>query len=1248
MNNFNENYGDDLDLDQSRQVISSVNYIGVEDVPQISESLTRFDFRKIIPEGFEEHISAFMDGDVIVIRCLKPENPNYTDITIRPSIFASLEAQTVVPRFLFETSSISNDKKDYLGKDSKQVLNINQFLYMIIHHRLTFFSTYKQQFVYLLQQDINHLADYIEYTKPETFNAQQKVKNTFVIIPASSHAYVFPCGNFLINCRPDEDEWTEVLKDVGQYVQPSSDSAMHKRSKIVLSKTPIYRSVGYVPTDGGFYSLFESKQNIAARLKTHYLGDAKRIFKADMSCFQQDCVINVVDGVNTLVMKDSTKKKGIVVYAPIEWDTKRFVAGEAEVSANLADTLVINTDSVNVSFTSKHGVRIKHVIGAEIQVRPKEEVLLGYDDELEPVTLPMGVLSYKITKMNQGSTAGLTKVHFETIMKAGNARITSDIGHKFVSKVMTNMGKICIPKSSTDSKPLKFAPTVTQYLKEMDESKLAQYQKIDIDRFSDKDMEIIEPDVILGMNAVKANTDQQCNTIVLSQAALAVEYGYYVPSLKFGFAGLLNSADVAEINRAAQSLPDFFYVDRFGKRQKVLIGLSHFNFTELGSVYTRFKPQSFAFTSGRNIYQNNPELAVHIYENYLEKDKVAIAEEFFKILNDTRANLRITDKIPRYTPKYIRKEKLFSEGDLILSKTMLNNGEGSKLLDEDWNKGFYIDLSEYTNGPIIRIPSATTLKAFVGKLPEGSYSFHGLIVNISKMILNILGTSKDNYKMSLGYLYNKDTVGKKTTYGRTRLASYDLYMNTIQGALYSNEDSAMMIIQSLIKPKIKGVGMKQVVEPLLPDDVIVITDNRKYNRMVREANSDGELTLDKDRLNELLNEDYDEEIDTLLNLAIDDNSSKEEVEAILNNVPLVLAIRDPSLWETQLWRPRVWNRQHFELHLSRCSQPLKLDEYLSPHHNRDIVLVSSFGALCSKSDCDGDRLPTFCLNAEGQKLLKTFKLNNILIAEQNWIDKYIDKEFKSTLKLHIDNPKQHVYKLFKISNVFDPLGDPKNYPQFLFNATIAKGNIGPATIDIWALSAIFETYMAYCAENNFSHFASNGKFLGKITQVLTHSDMKLLSFKHTELVQGNVIEAVKHMEGGSSAFKKYFLDGMTTDKNVNIVRKELTTPYDKGGYGMTADDANRMLYIVKWAKDSLLLKGVKNFITKYNKGKIPPDTEALDLWEPFIQKSTYFGGLLQSIFDIKADIAVKRIEAKERAMALMAELEDEPSPFDSL
>lgn len=62
---------------------------------------------------------------------------------------------------------------------------------------------------------------------------------------------------------------------------------------------------------------------------------------------------------------------------------------------------------------------------------------------------------------------------------------------------------------------------------------------------------------------------------------------------------------------------------------------------------------------------------------------------------------------------------------------------------------------------------------------------------------------------------------------------------------------------------------------------------------------------------------------------------------------------EDTLWEKQLCKARVWSKQHLALYLSRCAKPLALDEYFSPRHNRDIILVSSYLALASKSDCDG-------------------------------------------------------------------------------------------------------------------------------------------------------------------------------------------------------------------------------------------------------------------------------------------------------
>lgn len=1244
---------DNVSTDKTKPKSTNLGeYLKPEQVPAIPHSIEPFNFMELIPKGFEDQIQVYLDTDnTIVLKMLKPENENYNEVRLRTSLYNSKEQNTTVPFFIFEKSTISSRPLDYLGIDNELVLTMGQMIYLLIQHRLTFYKSYNVQFPYLLQKDFKALSDYLEYDTSIAYNARQKDANTYVVLPASKHEKVFPYGNFLVgNCRPNEEEWGLFLADVRLYLLPSSDTAMHKRSKVVLSKQSIYRSVGYNHNSkkGEFFSIFEPKQNLPARLKTHLFGEAKELLNPDLSIYQQDCLVNKnADGRFVLCSKDATLKEAIVVFSPMDWESKRFVAGEAEISANVANTLVVNIESISVSFTSKEHEEIVHTIGEVVDVERGKRVIMGFDKELEPVYL-YSAQSYEVLSISQSSTAGLSKVKYKAIQRAGNARITSNTGLKFVSKVMSNLGSVFLPKPSIKDVVPQFSASVQNYLKHTEELTLSKYTKIKTSEF--EGMLELKPDVIVGMNAVKANTKEHCNTIALAQAALAVKLGYYKPSVKFGFDNLLDTLDEDEINAARLTLPDLIYVNRFGQKEKVLVGLAYLNFTELGSVYTTFKPQSFAFMSGKNIDINNPVLNKHIFDTYLEQDMILIVEEFYKILNDKKARYRSVDGIPKYSPKQIREKNkktgltMFNHSDdLILSPIALHNFSSSKLLDEDWNKGFYIDLTAFPNGMMIRIPCAKTLNRFVGTLLDGTYSFHAIIVNISKMLENIIGKPAFT-NMSLGYLYdNKRKVNADRPSGsnRKQLKTYDLYMDSIQGGLYSNEDSAMMLIQSLIKPKINGIGMKQVVEPLLPDDVIVLTDDRRYLRLMQECYTQEEIEQNNFVLSEVLETDSDESIDALFdNLFIDDlELTSVQLDRILNDVPKVLAIRNPSLWSLQINKARVWNRKHFNLWLSRQEKKMDLDDYLHPNHNRDILLISSYICLSSKSDCDGDLLPIFQLNKEGQKLLETFEMTKITQAEQNWVTTYIQGEYEATKKLHIDHPEKHVYKLYKTSCQFDVTGkgNVDNYPQYLFNSKVSKGNIGNATIDMWALYSIFECYQAYCKEHNYQ-FIKNGKNNGALTQVLTDNDREKLSFVHVMLIQGNVIEAAKHTEGGSASFQKYFLDGMTEKSNIDFVRNELTQDY-----GLTPEEANKMLYIVQWAKETNLLIAVKNFITKYNKGKLPKDSRALDEWESFIQANTYFGNLMFNVFDIKKNIQHMNEEVKRNTeAALIKTKQDDP------
>ena len=71
-----------------------------------------------------------------------------------------------------------------------------------------------------------------------------------------------------------------------------------------------------------------------------------------------------------------------------------------------------------------------------------------------------------------------------------------------------------------------------------------------------------------------------------------------------------------EVQEAADSLPEFVYVNDSGVPVKCFVGLVNIMYTELGSTYAEFKPQSFSFEAGWVIKQNNEELYRHIFDTF--------------------------------------------------------------------------------------------------------------------------------------------------------------------------------------------------------------------------------------------------------------------------------------------------------------------------------------------------------------------------------------------------------------------------------------------------------------------------------------------------------------------------------------------------------------------------------------------------------------------------------------------------------
>lgn len=1203
--------------------------IAISEVPQIPRYLPLDQFRDIVPPQYSDMVQVTLDQSnpdrpKIALTFLNPEYKDMDVVYIPQALFNSQAAEVDVPLFIFEQSSISKKKVDYFGVDSHLVLNMNQVLYLVIQHRLAHYARQavseggNQRRIYtnLISTDIRKLRNFVQNDAPKTYNGKFKVEHTYAVISYNAHRHhsKMLMGESIHQGNPDEDVWKAVLNDLQGYIQPSSETSMQKRGKVTLHFGQLYRSPGYTMSADGSKSLWicEAKQNIPARQKTHILGDAKELVSPSTSCFQQD---NLFEN-GQMVSADKTLKEAIVVYHSMNKQTKRFVAGEVEASINIAAELVHHAFSLEIAFRSEEDIQIEK--GQEYHP-DFNAYTIGVDVDDQEIKL-YNLKSFQVVDIIPSGLNGSYKVYFKAVVQAGNARIVSNTGLKGVTKIKPNLGKIYIPKDNSDFALLPDG--LRQYVQQKN---FNSYTLIK-DKQIPKDWHRIKPDLVLGMNAVKAKS----NTIVLSQAALAVKLGYYVPKPKGknGYQGILNTLDVNEINDAANSLPDFVYVNEFGVPVKVFVGLAYIGYTELGSVYTEFKPQSFAFESGWVIKNNCEELFNHIRDTYMEEDKVEVAKELYKILNDPKGLLKSIDKIPSYTMNDIRTKRLFDpRRDLFRSRTSPLMST-SKLIDPKFNaNGFYINLRPQ-NGPLIRIPSAKTLRFFIRRLPNGEVTYHELMFNISKIIRDILGYDEKALEEMVNYTDRTMLPTAKPHWifnqykdSKSRMRSYDLYITSVRGTLYTSDESKQMIVQSLVKPKIPGVNMKQVTECLLPEDVVVISDDYLYRRIVQQAEHEA-LSNPLSILN----------IDIELLLGNDKNENKLKYtnlwKSVLENVPRALAIRNPMLWESQVCNVRVWSKKHLEIWL-KYQHGIKLSQYLDSYYNRDVVLVSPDIILISHSDCDGDLLPIAVLNKEGQELLKDFRLNDMLEAEQKWNEDYWLDEYETDLDLKIDG--KHVYELYEISNVFDKSGKLyKNYPQFLLNSSIAKGNIGSATIDIWALKGVLQWYKAYGEAHNWNRVDENGEVIERLAHRVNEFDLKYLPYVYTRLVQERVIEAIKHLTGGSSQFQMYYLDNITSDKNLPVVQKQLEKDFDVGRHQI-----GRLLGVIAFAiANNDALKAIKNFISKYNKGKMPADPVPLERWEQEIQESTYFGSLISPLFEINQTIRNASIKQVETSLTI--------------
>lgn len=1130
-----------------------------KDVPHIASDLSLDQVDQLFPKGFEDILSFEKDSHTGLVTIIidNDENKRNTNITFGENLYNPSKNSCVFPRFLIE-QEYKKQNIDYLNDTSNRyVFNQNELFYIILQHRLCEFKKYKNAYANLLNTDIKQVMNYVDHNPVSSYNAIQKNLNSYIILSLfdlktkSLHKVAnSQCLGNILKFNAHITPKSYLLSLLSKLPIHFSSESMGEHNKFVIKSydEPLYRSVGYrlvknEKDQPEAITIFKPAQNAPARHKTHVTSDAVAIadFEAT-SVFMQDYIPN--NQKKIYEPKDECYRKSICVIHPI-LDNDKFLFGEVECNVDFNQTVVKVTESVSDQFE-----KILFNVGETKHADDEGKILVGINILDQPVYLKSQSKSATLIRSTIQGTVGVYKLVFEVCRVAGNARVDSNTGLKGVTICKPNLGTISIPS-------------------------------LDLE---------IKPDLCFGMNSFKAKK----NSIALARAALAVELGTYTPKHK---SGLLSTWDMEEINYACNSLPEYTYKDMFGNIQKVQIGIVYARFTELCNIFTSYEKQSFSFEFGR-VLNSLPDnrLFKNIWEQYVSEEDIESVVELEKILLD--ANNIYQDDIPTYTPEQIIQKKIFTDKDLILNiQTPIESR--SKILDEDWNKGFFINFSS-VGGRCIRFPNAKILNRFCSPTESKMYLYSSLVIRISNIINKILNKQ-------FRYLFPQSENAKSK--GNTDI---DHFYKEIKGTLFATEDNAKMLIQTLSRPEIPGIAMKQSTDYILPPNVAVVMDEDVIHRASRDA----------------------------LGKAYRSYTATNGFYGIHG--------RAPFLWSAQACPVQIWSRTDFRNYLLN-KHGIVLEDYIHPDFNNDIVIFSNNVLKRSQSDVDGDHSATFIpAGIENQELIREYHDPNVTQSQLDWLDDYIAGERDSNDDLidpqtgELHKPVYTLYRLPMHTQKLTRNTLSEGFDLYLTRAIIAKANIGVATNDGWVFNMLLELYRQYGIQNKWRYQTDDKSSIKPMTKV-TSEQAHDLSFSYTRALQTFVVRGVKHSSNGSADFEILFLKNFWKPKNDKSVFKLLTQDLK-----LPPILATKMTNVITWSEEMGLLKACAAFLKLYNKGTVPraDDQELLDKFDEFIQQNSYFGNLLEPVYHIRKQAEVKRLLTKQGIAKRREQLKAQPQEFD--
>lgn len=1107
---------------RNKAVHISDQYDIAEETLLIPSTLVGVEILDVFPQEYasscEVEIDSFRGGLTLSFPEIEFGN---TEVFIPQRV---MDPETQIPLLILEVGSQIEGVIDY-DEYPELILNQNQVLSTLIRHRLLQFSTMKRPYINLLRRDIQAVVNLISYSNSYSRNSRLKVENAYMFVSpwrvcsiTGDIVMEHPLGDYMPGGLFFEPFDAPMLRSISLSlpIQPGSESMAGESNKLILSEYNeiFYQCAGYSTVKVGddedyeIYSMFKPASNIASRFKTHIFGDCYPLAVTEDSVFVEDSIVGEEKE------RDNTLVSALVVFARINEKTGRFLCGEIEGSTSFCKNEVLVPRKIVEKFS------VISISPGQILQPKKGKIFLGMsseEGEEEEVFFYTDYATEVISVEEDPLVASMYHIKFIINVRLESSRIITTTGLKGMVKPRGNLGSVVVYDSN------------------------------------DTIIDQIDVDLITGMNAVKAGT----NTIILSQAALA-------HNIDDKGQESLSSLDEIQINQFARNIGKCVHLDEYGNKSEVLCGLVQVKVTEVAFLYARPKPQKFSPESGRYLKENGYEkLSKAIWEEGVDPDRYACLEELWKILHDQEeAVMAEVDGIPVFTPDDLFGEgevdKIFYPEDCVDDIRPLFQLE-SRLLDPSYNRGFYLDL-RYRNGGVVRMPSAFLFLELTKQLPDGTYNYPLLLLYTSQM-LRLCIVPDSSGRRSIGFLNDSelDSNFKRDHKDNRKVGDY---YSAVIGMIYKTNanpgltDTKMLDI--IRKPRLFGIGMKQVAEHKIPIDTVVILNRGMFKKLTIEAGK------------------YYED----------------------HGVLYALGIRNPVLWLSQINSFRVWGEKEFSAHLNKTG--ISLNSYLNVKFCKNIVLVNPFSAIWSQSDCDGDLFPITVMSSyEANEELARLAyredgdhrsyacMDTILEEEAQWIEDYLVDEVAGNDKLNgFEDAEYEMYTL-----PFTSTKVKTNYVRFYTDSIIAKKQVGVGTINLWVFKTVIECWKSQNPK------AITPKVIGHLAHLVG---------MYPRAVHLYIVRGIKHIDGGSSGFDPYMVNNLLRGNFKKLSKDMFDT------FGVPLEASSLMAKIFSWGRNTGTTEAVSSYISMLNNGA-PLSDETYYRFGKML-RDTFYGSLLEPLF----------------------------------